>query len=513
MTTFSDFANKTVASSTDSPVVDGMSPKSFYLDKSAPLAGQDPRLPSSKEALIHAQLYRYAEDLHALQADNKKLKQHHQLQSALTNRLSDSRTTLDQITRFSADIHIVTDAEGTIIQCNPASALLASHDSLMGQKLSNWALPSYRTAFLTLLSNSVLSLSTLRDRYEMRFRCEGTTDSTLFLSVHVLVINNSDQTTRLHWVMHDLTHTREVEFEAAVALQAFRQTKEALFITSNEGEILSVNPSFTRITGYSAEEAIGRSPKMLNSGIQNSDFYQKFWRALKEVGTWQGEVINRRKNGEIYKEWLSISSIRDPAGKVISYIAIFFDMTKILSEVEHQGAMMNIDPLTSLPNHAMFNDRMMQLLLQSRRTSTPFSLFVINIDKFASINSKFGYGAGDQTLLNTSKRIAALLRASDTLARINVDEFALIALAVQSDADIAVLADRIINAVCTPMVIDDHEIAITVRIGCVKHPNHGDSLELLMQHAKAATGQCKAAGGKAFMIYDNAANLTAQTGN
>ena len=308
-----------------------MKHKSDTLDTSRPAGGQTVGLPgATRAAALHDQLYRYAEDLQQMVERNGELEAHYETLRESSERLIESREELDELVRSSRDIHIVTGADGTILQSNPAGVALAPPNLLTGRKLDDWVLPSHREAFLSLQSGAIEGTESPGPGHEMHLRREGGEDSPLIVSDQALAVRKDAEVRYPHWILRAVTRLREAEFESQVSTVGFKHADEGVMITDIEGGILAVNPAFCRITGYSAEEVVGQTPRILSSGKQDAAFYAEFWHALRENGSWQGEIYNRRKNGEIYPEWLTVSAARAADGSILSYIGVFTDLSRLL---------------------------------------------------------------------------------------------------------------------------------------------------------------------------------------
>ena len=283
------------------------------LEKSGPAGGQTQRLPgSTRDAALHDQLYRYAEDLQQMGDRYDALEKHYQALLESNARLVESQAVLDGLMQNSRDIHIITDGAGRIRVCNPASAVLAPQRRLAGSNLRDWVLPAHQERVLALLS---CADQTGRE-CELRLRREDHAAPPLIVSAQALASLGEGEVRRLHWIMRDITLLRETEFEGVI-------------VTDIEGGILAVNHAFSQITGYGEDEVIGRNPRLLGSGLQDARFYTDFWRALRENSSWQGEVSNRRKNGETYPVWMTVNAARDSDGGVLAYIAVFADLARL----------------------------------------------------------------------------------------------------------------------------------------------------------------------------------------
>lgn len=464
--------------------------------------GEKPRLPgASREVTVHEQMYRYAEDLQQMLERQQTLEENCASLRDACSRLAESRDVLDSLIGHSADLHVVTDLAGVILQCNPASSVIAPMRDLLGSNLRNWVQGSYRDNFDALRESALHSTDTAA-QWELRLRSSAEVGPGLIVSAHALAVQREGEVRNLYWVLRDVTRFREVEFESQISTMVFNTATEAVMITDLEGEILAVNPAFSRITGYSAEEAVGRMPRMLRSGLHDEGFYREFWKSLKDAGTWQGEIFNRRKSGEIYPGWLTVNAAHDSDGRVLSYVAVFSDLTRILQTERRLAYLAHHDMLTGLPNRLMFQDRLEHTLTQARRSGQPFTLIFIDLDRFKQINDSLGHEMGDIVLKEAAARLSSSVREADTVARLGGDEFVIIAPGLAGEAQIGLVATKLIDSLCLPIDIGDQQLFIGGSLGCASYPAHGDSDSLLLRHADAAMYRAKAAGGNTYMIHD-----------
>ena len=301
------------------------------------------------------------------------------------------------------------------------------------------------------------------------------------------------------------------EEDLQLASTVFQASPEAIVITDAENRIVAVNPAFTRITQYEAHEAIGHDPKLLNSGQQGKEFYSAMWSSLQTFGNWQGEIVNRRKNGENYAEWLTINTVRDENNEVRQRIAIFSDITdKKRSEeiIWHQA---NYDLLTGLPNRRLFHDRLMQELKREGREQHSLSLMFIDLDHFKEVNDTLGHEAGDNLLMQASKRIAGCIRDSDTLARLGGDEFTIILPGLADPKRLGTLADTIIQVIAKPFMIGDTSAYVSASIGITLYPQDADNLSSLLKNADQAMYVAKGRGRNQYSYFTASMQEAAQT--
>ncbi|MEJ2407152.1 MAG: EAL domain-containing protein, partial [Candidatus Thiodiazotropha sp.] len=320
----------------------------------------------------------------------------------------------------------------------------------------------------------------------------------------ILRLESKRDTERAHCrtVLVDITEQRQSDQRQRLAEQVFDCAQEGIMVTSPDKTIEWVNPAFERITGYQTAEAVGRTPNILNSDRHESDFYQRMWADIDATDAWQGEVWNRRKDGEIYPEWLSISSIRDEAGKIEHYLGMFADITSLHQIQERVHKLAYYDGLTGLPNRWLFSDRLDRVLTQAKRNHGQAALLYIDLDNFKHINDSLGHQAGDDLLKLVAERLQACVRESDTLARLGGDEFALILLSMQSTQESATdVAQKLQNEMLESLRVGENELLTTLSIGIALYPEDGEDGQSLLQHADAAMYRAKQEGRNRYRSY------------
>jgi PAS domain S-box-containing protein len=229
----------------------------------------------------------------------------------------------------------------------------------------------------------------------------------------------------------DITHTKNNEEQLELAASVYKQVHEGILITDAQGKIVDVNDAFTRITGFARDEAIGQPPSILKSGRHNEDFYASLWRSLMGKGYWSGEIWNKRKNGNIYPELMTISAVKNASGGQIHYVALFSDITSIKDHENQLEKIAHYDTLTGLPNRLLFRDRLRVSMTQAKRHEQPLALLFLDLDGFKEVNDCYGHDIGDQLLVVLAGKMSKLLREEDTLARLGGDEFVIILPGIQ----------------------------------------------------------------------------------
>jgi diguanylate cyclase (GGDEF)-like protein/PAS domain S-box-containing protein len=282
----------------------------------------------------------------------------------------------------------------------------------------------------------------------------------------------------------------------------FASTNEAILITDRNNNILTVNAGFTRMTGYTEEEVVGKNPRLLSANTQPREFYAAMWLQISETGSWAGEVTDKRKNGSTYPKWLNISVVRDTEGKVSNYVGIFQDISERKATEERLTFLSNHDTLTGLPNRQLLLDRLQGAITLARRNHESVTLMFLDLDNFKWVNDSLGHASGDQLLIAVATRLKETVRASDTVARLGGDEFVVLLTHPESDLEIAHIAAKIIQAVARPLDLSGHEFHVTTSMGIGIYPNDGDDAATLLKHADTAMYVAKSAGKNQFRYFD-----------
>lgn len=294
--------------------------------------------------------------------------------------------------------------------------------------------------------------------------------------------------------------------ELRISATVFNASAEAIIVTDKENTIISINPAFSLITGYDHDDAIGKNPKMLNSGRQDGAFYKVMWEKLKTTHRWEGEIWNRRKNGEIYPEWLTISLVVDEHNEPLYHVAIFSDMTLRKNAEQQLYYMAHYDPLTNLPNRTLLQDRLHQSIGQAARNGSLLAVMFIDLDRFKYVNDTFGHLMGDLLLQEVSCRLKACVRSSDTVARMGGDEFVILLPQVADHDSVAKIAQNILEKLMSVFELKAHEIYIGGSVGIAMYPDNGTSTESLIKSADSAMYAVKEAGRNNFRFFHSEIN-------
>ena len=303
---------------------------------------------------------------------------------------------------------------------------------------------------------------------------------------------------------------KRTENDLHIAASVHQAIGEAITVTDANNRIIAINPAFTLLTGYTAQEAIGQTPSLLKSGRHDANFYRDMWQTLETTGHWQGEICNRRKNGNEYPEWLSINTIYDSEGKVLRRIAMFSDITDKKRAEETIWRQANYDSLTELPNRRLFRDRLEQEVLKARRSGLQVAVLFIDLDRFKEVNDTLGHHSGDRLLIDAARRIGDCVRATDTVARLGGDEFTIVMADLIDTHPVDKVAQALVLTLTAPFVINGETAYVSASIGITIYPSDGGDVDTLLKNADQAMYASKAAGRSRFSYFTDSMQTSAQ---
>ena len=321
---------------------------------------------------------------------------------------------------------------------------------------------------------------------------------------------NSRGEPEIYCVDIDLTRKYETEARMREALVVFNASSEGIMTTNAHGVIIAINPAFSAITGYPAEEVIGQQSSILKSGRHDVAFYDVMWASLAANGHWEGEIWNRRKNGEIYPQWLSISSVRAAQGQVIEYVALFSDITERKQHEEVVWRQANFDALTGLANRNLLADRLERALAQARRDEKKVGLVFLDLDGFKWINDTLGHNVGDELLVDVAKRLKGCIRDRDTAARLGGDEFTLVIHDLNDANDMLSIGEKVVGVLRDPFTLAGKPQQISGSVGITIYPDDGEDVQTLLKNADIAMYKAKQAGKNRYQFYARHMQVDAQ---
>jgi len=366
-------------------------------------------------------------------------------------------------------------------------------------------LENFKTSFKV----SARDLTPWRQEYRLKFD-----DAPVcWLFGNALPQRQADGSVLWHGFITDITKHKQTEVDLRIAATAF-ELQDAMLVTDANNVILKVNQAFTRITGYSAEEVIGKTPNLLSSGQHDKTFYSSMWESINRTDAWQGEIWNRRKNGEMFPEWLIITAVKEPDEKnehVNNYVASFSDITSRKAAEEEIKQLAFYDPLTQLPNRRLLQERLKHSIDVERRDGKRLALLMLDLDRFKAVNDSLGHLAGDELLQQVAVRISTRLRDVDMVARLGGDEFVVLLEDIAHAEDAARVAAEIIFVLGKPFQLtQSNDVQIGASIGISLYPEHGASYEMLMDHADAALYQAKDQGRGCYAYFSEDQTLAAR---
>lgn len=336
---------------------------------------------------------------------------------------------------------------------------------------------------------------------EERLRCKDGSWKWILMRGMVVSRDKDGKPLRMIGTHTDITERHQKDESLLRSAAVLNTVTEAVLVTDANHRIVSVNPSFTKITGYTSEEVNGKDPSMLSSNPENSDLDAYMRQSLVTTESWQGEIANRRKNGEHYVAWMSINSVRNDKEHITNYVGVFSDISERKASEQRMQYLAHFDPLTDLSNRALFSDRLRQALAASRRNRTHLALLFIDLDKFKPVNDTLGHGVGDMLLREVAYRLLDCIRESDTAGRIGGDEFVVLLTGIDTEEDAALVASKILETIEQPFRLDDHNVQISTSIGIAVYPEHGQTDEEILTNADNAMYHAKHAGGASIASF------------
>ena len=399
----------------------------------------------------------------------------------------------------------ILDHHGILLDVNSAALNLigAKHHEVVGQYFPDtpwWHNEGERTRLIETLNIAYAGTS---DSFETTHQSkDGSIINVMFSATPIV----TEAGTHLSVIGVDITQRIQSENALRIAATAF-ESQEGIMVTDAKNIILRVNQAFTRITGYTAEESVGQTPRLLSSGRQDKFFYGALWECLNRTGAWEGEIWNRRKNGEIYPEHLTITVVKDANGIITNYVATLTDITTSKAASDEIKNLAFYDPLTRLPNRRLLMDRLNQALAASTRSGLSGAVLFLDLDHFKTLNDTLGHDVGDLLLQQVASRLNNCVREGDTVARIGGDEFVILLedlneLMVEAAAQAEVIAQKILASLSQSYQLAAHKYHITPSIGVTLFSSHNQSQEDLLKHADIAMYQAKKAGRNTMRFFD-----------
>ncbi|MGD7035268.1 EAL domain-containing protein [Methylotuvimicrobium buryatense] len=402
--------------------------------------------------------------------------------------------------------------EGTLVDCNEAFLALLGYESLTALQLraeNILGLISEESAVLLLhaVQQEVL-VRGFSSEFELELKSINQTPVPVLAQL-IMRYSETGEPMEVWIIMRDIREQRKAEQSLRLSAKVFESSRDAIIITDSQNKIISTNQAFTQIIGYTQEEVIGKDPKIFQSGRHEQAFYQELWSTLNLTGYWQGEIWNRRKKGEVFPEWISISAINNSKGEIVNYVAIFSDITDIKQAEANIEFLANYDPLTELPNRRLFIDRLDQAIKTANREKTKAAVLFFDLDHFKNINDSLGHGIGDQMLIEVASRLEGCMREVDCVSRLSGDEFAAVISDLHDIGNVITVAQKIVGSMRLPFKINDYELHMTISIGISVYPNDGKDFETLLKNADTAMYCAKKNGRDNFEFFSSSMSTQA----
>lgn len=335
---------------------------------------------------------------------------------------------------------------------------------------------------------------------QAKFRAEQEMSGAIQVLIETVLAMYDSLSNRTLQLIKEVIHRQKAEAKLRLAANAVQNTLEAICITDAEATVIEANPAFHQITQLAFGEVVGKSLRELKSGLEDEILFSEIWGKLAEQGHWSGEVKSRLKSGEIYTDWLTLSSIKNAEGAISNYVAVFSNFSRLAHQWHELKHLANHDALTGLPNRLLLSDRLDLAIAHAERTGSFLAVCYLDLDGFKPINDQFGHAAGDLVLREIARRLKEILRGNDTVSRIGGDEFVILLGDLNTSADFKELLERVLNEIALPIQIGSASARVSGSIGVTQYPqDNSDSAELI-QHADAAMYQAKRMGKSRYHL-------------
>ncbi|MCW8825908.1 MAG: EAL domain-containing protein [Gammaproteobacteria bacterium] len=332
-----------------------------------------------------------------------------------------------------------------------------------------------------------------------RFWCKD--GSSIVTEYRAYPIRRDNQVVGSVVTFSDITERKKTESSLGLAKNIIESANEAILVTDLNSVIEEVNDAYVQITGYSREEAIGATPKIHKSGHHDKAFYEQMWQEITTNGHWEGEIWDRRKNGEIFPKWMSINTVRNELGEASNYVAIFSDITSLKETEKELENLAYYDALTELPNRVLLRDRLKQGIYAAKRDGHKVAVLLIDLDRFKYVNDTLGHDAGDQLLKIVARRLTTFVRESDTVARLGGDEFIIILSEINHPEEASIIAQKIIENLQKPIEVKGKMVNVGASIGIATYPEDGDVCDQLIKNSDLALYKAKDSGRNNYQYF------------
>jgi diguanylate cyclase (GGDEF)-like protein/PAS domain S-box-containing protein len=455
-----------------------------------------PTLPEQDRDLVTAQLFRYAQDMEELMRQHSRLQQQQQMILESLGKEVNGPDLLPRLLMHASPMYWVTDVHGVITHSSSQLRWQSAHqsDTLVGRnvvQLIRGPQATLMQSIIKRMAERAFIYSALHCRLEMEGpepSAQGTVWDALLMQM------KKDGRVEVYWYLSPAVAGEDSLLQAQSAFVHAVDSEHGVMVAGPSGTISAASSGFCRMSGYAETELVGSNPRMLSSGRHDAAFYQNFWLDLLDAGRWTGTIFNRRKSGQIYLQWQTITMVENLHGQVVSYISANVDLSHDELSSKRLEALAYTDPLTGLPNRRMMVEKMEHLLAHSARESEPLTLLFIDLDRFKPINDEFGHDVGDGVLQQVATRMRNALSPEHLLARVGGDEFVAVLTGIAQREQVEALAAEVQHALKPPMFIKERKLTVGASIGCAGYPRDGESMAILLQHADCAMYNAKRFG-------------------
>lgn len=414
--------------------------------------------------------------------------------------LQESHARYVELYDFAPAGYLTLNPGGTILEANLtfAGMLSTGRQELIKRPLSTFISPQDQDSYYLFLHKQ--KKSKVADTLELRFQVGNKKEFWAGLECRP-ILDEEDELLHFYLIITDISKRKNAEIRLRQAAVVVDNSAEAVLITDTDNRIISVNQAFTDITGYTQQEVEGDNPSILKSFRHDAEFYATMWQTVNQNGRWQGEIWDRRKNGEIFPAWQTITRVLGESGELTNYVSVFSDISTIKQSQAKLDFLAHHDPLTSLPNRILFTDRLSQALRHARREQHKVAVLFVDLDRFKNINDSLGHPVGDKLIQLAGQRIKGVLRDEDTVARLGGDEFIIAMKELYDNQSVAIVANKLVESFQQPFHVDEHELHVSLSMGISFYPQDGEDGETLIKNADAAMYRAKEDGRNKYHFY------------
>lgn len=416
--------------------------------------------------------------------------------------LKASETLKKQILHTIPDLMWLKDTKGCYLMCNsPFEHFFGAKESeLIGKTDYDFFDEKLADFFRQKDKEVERANKPLSNEEWLTFADDGHTD--LFETIKTPLRNDEGELLGILGIARNITARKQAEEDLRLAASVFKNTREGILITNPDNQIIDVNPACCQLTGYSRDEMLGKNPGFLSAHIQADEVFSDMWQSISNTRYWQGDLWNRKKNGAVFAERLSIARVEDESGDLTHYVGVFSDVTYIKEHEAELKKIANNDALTGLPNRLLLRDRMSQALAQTTRHQKLIAVCYLDLDGFKPVNDQYGHKSGDLVLIEVANRLQRAVRTGDTVARVGGDEFVLLMLDIENNEKLKHIIQRIIQSIALPIELPDGTVSISASIGITLYPTDDNEADILLRHADQAMYEAKRTGKNCFAFFD-----------